>query len=91
MMNGFLIRTIHKKDGEKGGNMNSNLREKFLKVMKEYLDAKTEKFAGHKLGSTVRHEMATEITRLPFINDNQYSVTGSVGQGNWATVPWIAL
>lgn len=80
-----------KKNEEKGGNMSSSLREGFLKIMKEYLDAKTEKFAGHKLGLTVRNDMATEIIRLPFINEKQYSVIGSVGKGNWATVPWIAL
>lgn len=80
-----------KKSEEKGGNMSSSLREGFLKIMKEYLDAKTEKFAGHKLGLTVRNDIATDIIRLPFINEKQYSVIGSVGKGNWATVPWIAL
>lgn len=80
-----------KKDGEKGGSMNSNLREKFLMVMNEYLQARTERFAGHKMGSVVRNEMTTEITRLPFIDHNQYVVTGSVGQGNWAAVPWLAI
>ncbi|MEK4500395.1 MrcB family domain-containing protein [Bacillus sp. FSL R12-0069] len=80
------------KDGrEKGGSMDSNLREKFLTVMNEYLQARTERFAGHKMGAVVRHEMATEITRLPFIDHNQYVVTGSVGQGNWAAVPWLAI
>lgn len=80
-----------KDDGEKGGSMNSNLREKFLTVMNEYLQARTERFASHKMGSVVRNEMATEITRLPFIDHSQYVVTGSVGQGNWAAVPWLAI
>ncbi|WP_242242360.1 MrcB family domain-containing protein [Bacillus cereus group sp. BfR-BA-01309] len=80
-----------KDDGEKGGSMNSNLREKFLTVMNEYLQARTERFAGHKMGSVVRNEMTTEITRLPFIDHNQYVVTGSIGQGNWAAVPWLAI
>ncbi|HDR7719575.1 DUF3578 domain-containing protein [Bacillus albus] len=80
-----------KDDGEKGGSMNSNLREKFLTVMNEYLQAKTERFAGHKMGAVVRHELTTEITRLSFIDHNQYVVTGSIGQGNWAAVPWLAI
>lgn len=80
-----------KDDGEKGGSMDSNLREKFLTVMDEYLKARTERFAGHKMGSFVRNEMTTEITRLPFIDHSQYVVTGSVGQGNWAAVPWLAI
>ena len=43
------------------------------------------------MGSFVRNEMTTEITRLPFIDHSQYVVTGSVGQGNWAAVPWLAI
>ncbi|MCM0001660.1 MULTISPECIES: MrcB family domain-containing protein [Bacillus cereus group] len=80
-----------KDDREKGGSMDSNLREKFLTVLNEYLQARTERFAGHKMGSFVRNEMTTEITRLPFIDHSQYVVTGSVGQGNWAAVPWLAI
>ncbi|WP_346988690.1 DUF3578 domain-containing protein [Bacillus sp. SW7] len=80
-----------KDDGEKGGSMNSNLRKKFLTVLNEYLQARTERFAGHKMGSFVRNEMTTEITRLPFIDHSQYVVTGSVGQGNWVAVPWLAI
>ncbi|MDA2098746.1 DUF3578 domain-containing protein [Bacillus cereus] len=87
----ILVEQYEKDDGEKGGSMNSNLREKFLTVMNEYLQARTERFAGHKMGSVVRNEMTTEITRLPFINHNQYVVTGSIGQGNWAAVPWLAI
>ncbi|PFT19399.1 restriction endonuclease [Bacillus thuringiensis] len=85
------VEQYEKDDGEKGGSMNSNLREKFLTVMNEYLQARTERFAGHKMGSVVRNEMTTEITRLPFIDHNQYVATGSIGQGNWAAVPWLAI
>ncbi|KUH45580.1 hypothetical protein M2E15_3506 [Bacillus mycoides] len=87
----ILVEQYVKDDGEKGGSMNSNLREKFLTVMNEYLQARTERFASHKMGSVVRNEMTTEITRLPFIDHNQYVVTGSIGQGNWAAVPWLAI
>ncbi|MEH7420638.1 MrcB family domain-containing protein [Bacillus thuringiensis] len=85
------VEQYEKDDGEKSGNMKSNLREKFLTVMNEYLQARIEKFAGHKMGAVVRHEMTTEITRLPFVDHNQYVVTGSIGQGNWAAVPWLAI
>lgn len=80
-----------KENSKEDDTMNSNLRKKFLTVMHEYLKARTEKFAGHKLGSVFRNEMTTEITRLSFIDHNQYVVTGSVGQGNWAAVPWLAI
>ncbi|UYY94834.1 DUF3578 domain-containing protein [Bacillus cereus] len=93
LMNGEWIpfEQYVKDDIEKGGSMDSDLREKFLTVLNEYLQARTERFAGHKMGSFVRNEMTTEITRLPFIDHSQYVVTGSVGQGNWAAVPWLAI
>lgn len=76
---------------EGGSSMVSNLRTGFLKIMNEYLEAKRDSFASHLLGSFVRREITKEIEKLTFIDKNQYTVTGSVGQGNWASVPWIAV
>lgn len=59
--------------------------------MSEYLTAKTESFGSHPLGAFVRREIPKEFTTLPFIEATKYIVTGSVGQGNWASVPWIAI
>lgn len=80
-----------KEDREKGGSMNSNLREGFLRVMDGYLDAKKGSAKGHKLAELVRKDITTEIKCLPFMNESKYIVTGSVGQGNWASIPWIAI
>ncbi|MHA4217501.1 McrB family protein [Bacillus cereus] len=80
-----------KDDGEKGGSMNSNLREGFLRIVDEYLDAKRGSSKGSKLASFVRDDMTQEFNCLSFIDDKQYLVTGSVGKGNWAAVPWIAI
>ncbi|KWU68194.1 hypothetical protein AWW70_00005 [Bacillus mycoides] len=71
--------------------MVSNLRTGFLKIMNEYLEAKRDRFAGHLLVSFVRREITKEIEKLTFIDKNQYIVTGSAGQGNWASVPRIAV
>ncbi|WP_255477960.1 DUF3578 domain-containing protein [Bacillus sp. AR8-1] len=71
--------------------MVSNLRTGFLKIMNEYIEAKRERWTGHLLGSFVRGEITKEIEKLTFIDKNQYIVRGSVGQGNWATFPWIAV
>ncbi len=71
--------------------MVSNLRTGFLKIMNEYLEAKGERFAGHSLSSFVRSEITKEIAKLTFIDKNQYVLIGSVGMGNWANVPWIAV
>ncbi|WP_438496809.1 MrcB family domain-containing protein [Paenibacillus sp. IHBB 3054] len=60
------------------------------KIMAEYTSAKKEPFAGHALGTLFRQTLPSELKALPFI-DEQYKVQGSVGQGNWATVPWLAI
>ncbi|WP_342025545.1 DUF3578 domain-containing protein [Cytobacillus pseudoceanisediminis] len=69
----------------------SVLREKIIRIMNQYLAAKREPFGGHQLGPFVRNEVTAEINNLPFIEPSEYVVTGSVGQGNWASVPWIAI
>jgi MoxR-like ATPase len=71
--------------------MESNLRNSLLKIMNEYLQAKREPFGGHPLGTFVRNDVSVEFTRLPFVPPTDYVVTGSVGQGVWAHVPWIAI
>ena len=52
---------------------------------------KKESFGGNQLGSFVRHTVPNEIRNVSFIPSDQYSVSGSVGQGNWASIPWIAI
>lgn len=71
--------------------MSSNLREKIVRILNEYLEVKREPFGGHPLGGFVRNDVTAEINSLPFIDTTEYVVTGSVGQGNWASVPWVAI
>ncbi|MGE7887509.1 MrcB family domain-containing protein [Bacillus cereus] len=80
-----------KDDGEKGGSMNSNLREGFLMVMEGYLDAKKGSTKDHRLAKFFREDITAEIKRLPFIDHSKYSVTGSAGIGVWASIPWVAI
>lgn len=80
-----------KGDGEKGGSMNSNLREGFLMVMDGYLDAKKGSTKDHRLAKFFREDITAEIKRLPFIDHSKYSVTGSAGIGVWASIPWVAI
>nr|WP_245747599.1 DUF3578 domain-containing protein [Anaerobacillus alkalidiazotrophicus] len=70
--------------------MNSKLKEYFLQIMKGYLEAKKQPFGGNPMGSLVRNEVTNKMKSLPFISD-EFIVTGSVGQGNWAAIPWLAI
>ncbi len=70
--------------------VNSKLQQYFLHIMNKYLKAKTEPFGEHPLGSVMRQDLTSEIRNLHFINED-YVVSGSVGMGNWAAVPWLAI
>ncbi|CAM3024853.1 DUF3578 domain-containing protein [Paenibacillus sediminis] len=60
------------------------------KILSEYLTAKTQPFGKHTLGEFVRQIIPSQLRSVHFIGD-QYKVQGSVGQGNWADIPWIAI
>jgi len=39
----------------------------------------------------VRTELPKALYSTGIVNDSKYDINGSVGQGNWATIPWIAI
>ncbi|WP_339283754.1 DUF3578 domain-containing protein [Oceanobacillus sp. FSL K6-3682] len=71
--------------------MAAEIKPLLQKVLNEYLAAKQEPFANHAMGDLVRKKLVKAIKDLEFINNDKYIVKGSVGQGNWATVPWLAI
>lgn len=76
---------------QKEQGMSSNIKDSLLKIMNQYINAKREPFGGHPMGAFVRQDVTRIFMQLPFIDSTEYAVTGSVGQGNWAAVPWIAI
>jgi len=66
------------------------LREHLQTILSRYIQAKSERFAEHDLGIYVRQTIKKDLEKLPFISE-KYKVQGSVGQGNWANIPWIAI
>nr|WP_251009458.1 DUF3578 domain-containing protein [Bacillus sp. ISL-39] len=72
--------------------MISNLRGSLQRLMSEYLSIKAESIGvSPNIGSFVRNEIPEIINNLHFIDRNQYIITGSVGVGRWALVPWVAI
>lgn len=59
-------------------------------IMDNYLTSKSQSFARHELGQFVRREIPNGLVQLPYLDD-RYKIQGSVGQGNWPTIPWIAI
>ncbi|MCT2196125.1 DUF3578 domain-containing protein [Paenibacillus sp. p3-SID1389] len=73
-----------------GQGSSFSLRESLVHILQTYSQAKTESFANHELGTLFRKTLPEQLQSLPFISEH-IRIQGSVGQGNWATVPWLAL
>ena len=59
--------------------------------MEHYLQAKRDSISKHPIAHLVTHEIPTIIRQFHFVNRERYLVEGSVGKGNWAAIPWIAV
>ncbi len=68
-----------------------SMRDMICKVLNDYISAKSEQFAGHALGAYFRNDIPNLIYQTGIVNVKDYLITGSVGQGQWATVPWICI
>lgn len=67
-----------------------SLQDTLSEIFDTYLHAKTQAFANHPLGVLFRQTIPEQLRKLPFFDDN-YKIQGSIGQGNWANIPWIAV
>lgn len=67
-----------------------SLQNTLTKIFTNYRYAKTQALASHPLGVLFRQTIPEQLRKLPFIDDN-YKIQGSIGQGNWANIPWIAV
>lgn len=68
------------------------MRDLFLQVMKTYLQEKRERFSKEQpVFQLVTKAIPQAIEKLPFIPQDRYVIKGSVGQGVWTDVPWVAI
>ena len=92
-----IIRTVDRKldryyssidmASARGGYM----REVIEKMLNDYVPAKSEPFTGHPLGAYFRNDIPRIIYNTGLVDSKDYLITGSVGQGNWAMVPWVCI
>lgn len=80
--------------GEMGVNTDKgpmSLYSAFNTILNEYVPAKQEVFAGHYMGNFFRNEIPSIIYNTGIVQSDSYLVIGTVGQGNWATIPLICV
>ena len=61
------------------------------KILNEYTAAKKAPFTGHPMGSFFRNDIPSFIYKTGIVDSQTHLITGSVGKGNWAMVPWICI
>lgn len=87
----FLHQEVSKESGKTSENNTVDLHSLFTQVMSNYLSAKNQPFANNPTANLIRNKFRQEIYKTGFITSNKFVVTGSPGQGNWASVPWIGI
>ncbi len=63
----------------------------FNKLINEYLNATNQAFTSNPFGKFVREDVTEDLYNVGIVEKSKYKITGSVGQGNWATIPWIGV
>ncbi|WP_435259788.1 MrcB family domain-containing protein [Thioclava sp. FR2] len=67
------------------------LAEQLSRLAKEYTFERTKPFTGSRFGEFVRHDIAVAAKQLLTFWPFELKVKSSVGQGVWASVPWLAF
>ncbi|TCS96630.1 MrcB family domain-containing protein [Hazenella coriacea] len=67
------------------------MKEVFTTILRNYISEAKSNFGGNKIGEFVRSFAVEEVKEKASIDSSQYCIKGSVGQGNWAEIPWILI
>ncbi|MFJ7890013.1 MrcB family domain-containing protein [Lysinibacillus xylanilyticus] len=86
----FINQTLKLEDLKIMNFEQGDLSHAFKRVLDEYLDEKEKSFKGNDLGNFVRNDFVKILNETMSLDEGKYYVGGSVGQGAWATIPWIS-
>lgn len=67
------------------------LNESINFLFSNYAKATMEAFANNATGDYIRNSIPRNFYATGLIDKNIYDIKASVGQGNWAQVPWIGI
>lgn len=69
-----------------------DMQSLFNRMLDSYYDSRTSQaFAGNATGELFRKKAPAILEKVPTFDGDTYLIKGSIGQGNWATVPWICV
>lgn len=67
------------------------MKSLFEYICNNYNHCKTEEFSNNIMGKKLRHELPNKIFTLLNLDKDKFEITGSIGQGQWAEIPWISI
>lgn len=67
------------------------LAKQLSRLAVEYTYERAKPFTASGFGNFVRHDIAIEAKKILTFSPFEYKVKASVGQGVWASVPWLAF
>ena len=67
------------------------MRNEIDRFLNGFIKAKESPLRGSDFGKFVRDDIRKAILDTGLVDENEYAVSGSVGKGNWAQIPWIAI
>lgn len=67
------------------------LNTKFVQAANMYSAEDRDEFKGASVGSVVTKDIPVLLTRKANINTERYLITGSIGKGQYAEIPWISI
>ncbi|MCI5087101.1 MAG: DUF3578 domain-containing protein [Rhodovulum sp.] len=67
------------------------LAEYLARLAMQYVFERAKPFAGSAFANFVRHDIAVEAKKTIALWPYDLTLKASVGQGNWASVPWLAF
>ncbi|MDM5309685.1 MrcB family domain-containing protein [Peribacillus frigoritolerans] len=76
-------------EAEKDAHQRENkpgIREALKYILDNYQGARSEIFKNH-----VRNVIKKMIIEEADLDENRFFIVGSVGQGQWAEIPWISI
>jgi len=68
-----------------------SFRDLLREFASRYPAARKEPFKGHEVSLMMRKDIAAEIEASGIFEPGDYKVSGSVGKGGWAEIPWVAV
>ena len=67
------------------------MKNEINRFLNGFIEAKKEAFGGNAFGKFVRNDIPRAIFETGLLDDKEYLVSGSVGTGNWAMIPWVGI